>query len=113
MTLKEIALKNNIFKQTLNYRCKYIFGDLSNDYDFDDTEIKLLLKPKNERFYKPKVLRYPKEAIDVIDYFLKNKNNSTDIIVKELNVSRNFVLKTVDNYLKTKEIIVESKINEK
>lgn len=113
MTLTEIAKKNNMFRQTLKYRSKYIFGNLKNDYDFEDEEIKLLLKDKNQKSYKPKTLKYPKEAIDVIDYFLKNKNNSTDIIVKELKVSRFFVLKTIDNYLKNKEIIVESKINEK
>ena len=113
MTLTQIAKKNNMFRQTLKYRSKYIFGLLKNDYNFDDEEIKLLLKDKNKRCYRPKVLRYPKEAIDVIDYFLKNKNNSTEIIVKELKVSRFFVLKTVDNYFKNKGLIVESKINEK
>ena len=111
MTLTQIAKKNNMFRQTLKYRSKYIFGHLKNNYDFNDQEIKLLLKDKNQRSYKPKTLKYPKEAIDVIEYFLKNKNNSIDIIVKELKFSRFFVLKTIDNYLKTKEIIVESKMN--
>lgn len=55
--------------------------------------------------------RYSKEKITIIELFLSQKNNSCIEIAKQTSQNLSFVSDTINEYLKTKTITVESKIN--
>lgn len=112
MTRIEICRKYKIIPQTLDYRIKNVFGEVSKFHSFSHFEIeRIVYMEKYKRVYKPRLHRYHKDSIKIVEYFLNNKNNSIDTISSELKVPRYYVIKIINHFLKEKEIILESKIN--
>lgn len=63
---------------------------------------------------KPKknaINKFAKEKIQIIELFLSLKNNSCVEIAKQTNQNLTFVNYTINEFIKTKHIVVESKIN--
>lgn len=95
-------------------RCEYlnIEPEKRNNIDYwSEEQIKQLA------FYLPKKKRsdainpYSKDKIIIIDLFLKLKNNSVIEISKQTSFSLHFIHRTLDEFIKTKHIVVESKMN--
>ena len=55
--------------------------------------------------------RYAVEKIKIIELFLTQNNNSCSKIAKQTNQNFSFVSETINEFIKTKHIIVESKMN--
>jgi len=56
--------------------------------------------------------RFSKEKITIVELFLSSKNNSCSEIARQTGKSRSFVNTAINEYLKTKTITVESKMNQ-
>jgi len=112
MTRIEISRKYKIIPQTLDYRIKNVFGCINKFHNFSDHEIeRIVYMEKYKRVYKPRLHRFHKDSIKIVEYFLNNKHNSIDTISSELKVPRYYVIKIINHFLKEKEIILESKMN--
>lgn len=73
---------------------------------------------KKIAFYKPPkkpkknaTNKFAKEKIQIIELFLSQKNNSSIEIERQTNQKLSFVNDTINEFIKTKHIIVESKMN--
>ena len=72
---------------------------------------KIIHYQSNRKQRKSASNRFSKDKITIIELFLTQKNNSCVRIAKQTSQNLSFVSDTVNEYLKTKTITVESKMN--
>jgi hypothetical protein len=75
-------------------------------------QLDLILSYNNTRkIRKDAKSNFSKDKIKIIELFMASNNNSYFEIQKQVNCSTSYIGRTITEYLKTKCLIVESKIN--
>lgn len=112
MTSKTMARKLNLSVKTIYKRLKQkgVFVD-AYDYDYDNDVFQEICHEKYSLIRRKKLYE-TKQDLEIIHLFLTIKNNTTSDICKILNLPFATVSYSIDRFLKNKEIIIESKINE-
>lgn len=115
-----IATKEIADKIGLNYLTVLNRGALLNleprqiNRTFYWTKTQLEQIEQYQKKYKTRINttnRFSKEKITIVELFLSSKNNSCSEIARKTGKSRSFVNTAINEYLKTKTITVESKMN--
>lgn len=74
-------------------------------------QIKQISSYNQRKIRKDAKSNFSKDKIKIVELFLSLNNNSYAEIQKQVSCSQSYISKTITEYLTTKHLIIESKIN--
>jgi hypothetical protein len=102
----------NLHPHTLSDRLNKLGIKKPRNHSYTDIEISQVIYAKHSKIHRKRpILMFDKQSLEIVEYFLTNKNNGSPQIALAFNTSIQTVKKVLDYYLKHKELIIESKIN--
>jgi len=112
MKIIEISQKYDISISTLILRLKKYGMKKGRNVSYSNEEILQIIYTRHSQIQRKKtILFFSKEALDIVQCFLSEKNNSIPNISKITGVEYQKVQRVISYYLKEKELNIESRMN--